>query len=122
MKIFCIAANYRKHNEELNFENSSTPIFFIKPETSLLRNNSDFYYPEFSKQIEESEKDIADLDEKIANYAKKYHANSKDSEKEDEIEQNRKDKIPVKDRSVVDMGRIFTLYQSRTQASVDEDA
>ncbi|MCQ2975656.1 MAG: fumarylacetoacetate hydrolase family protein [Bacteroidales bacterium] len=52
MKIFCIAANYRKHNEELNFENSSTPIFFIKPETSLLRNNSDFYYPEFSKQIE----------------------------------------------------------------------
>ncbi|MBR4441303.1 MAG: fumarylacetoacetate hydrolase family protein [Bacteroidales bacterium] len=52
MKIFCIAANYRKHNEELNFEVPKNPVFFIKPETALLRNNSDFYYPDFSHQIE----------------------------------------------------------------------
>lgn len=52
MKIICIAANYRSHNEEMNFERPAQPVFFIKPETALLRNNSDFYYPDFSKQIE----------------------------------------------------------------------
>jgi len=28
------------------------PIFFIKPETALLRNHYDFYIPEFSQQVE----------------------------------------------------------------------
>ena len=27
------------------------PLFFLKPETALLRNNEPFYYPEFSKEI-----------------------------------------------------------------------
>ena len=52
MKIFCIAANYRKHNEELGFVQPKTPVFFLKPETSLLRPGYDFYYPEFSQRIE----------------------------------------------------------------------
>lgn len=52
MKIFCIAANYRKHNEEINLSPDQTPIMFIKPETALLRNGFDFYIPEFSKQVE----------------------------------------------------------------------
>lgn len=52
MKIFCIAANYRKHNTELDFKEPENPIFFIKPETSLLRPGYDFYYPEFSNQVE----------------------------------------------------------------------
>ncbi len=52
MKLFCIAANYRKHGEEINLQPEDKPIFFMKPETSLLRNHYDFYIPEFSKQIE----------------------------------------------------------------------
>jgi len=52
MKIFCIAGNYRKHCEEFGMEPEVEPVFFIKPETSLLRNHYDFYIPEFSKQIE----------------------------------------------------------------------
>lgn len=52
MKIFCIAANYRKHGQEINLLPESNPIFFLKPETSLLRNHYDFYIPEFSNQIE----------------------------------------------------------------------
>jgi len=52
MKIFCIAANYRKHGEEINLKPGDKPIFFLKPETSLLRNHYDFYIPDFSKQIE----------------------------------------------------------------------
>ena len=52
MKIFCIAGNYRKHCEEFGMEPEVEPVFFIKPETSLLRNHYDFYIPEFSQQIE----------------------------------------------------------------------
>lgn len=52
MKIFCIAANYRKHGEEINLKPEDSPIFFLKPETSILRNHYDFYIPEFSNQIE----------------------------------------------------------------------
>ncbi len=52
MKIFCIAANYRKHGEEINLQPGQNPIFFLKPETSLLRNHYDFYIPDFSSQIE----------------------------------------------------------------------
>lgn len=52
MKIFCIAANYRKHGEEISLAPEKEPIFFLKPETSLLRNHYDFYIPEFSSQIE----------------------------------------------------------------------
>ncbi len=52
MKIFCIAANYRKHGQEINLQPGDKPIFFMKPETSLLRNHYDFYIPEFSSQIE----------------------------------------------------------------------
>lgn len=52
MKIFCMAANYRKHGEEINLKPEKQPVFFMKPETSLLRNHYDFYIPEFSNQIE----------------------------------------------------------------------
>lgn len=52
MKIFCVAANYPKHNAELNFKKPENPVFFLKPETSYLRNNSDFYIPDFAQNFE----------------------------------------------------------------------
>ena len=52
MKIFCIAANYRKHNEEIKMNAEAAPVMFLKPETALLRNHYDFYIPDFSNQIE----------------------------------------------------------------------
>ncbi len=52
MKIFCIAANYRRHNVEIGMEEEPEPVFFMKPETSLLRNHNDFYIPDFSRRIE----------------------------------------------------------------------
>ena len=52
MKIFCIAANYKKHNEEIKMNAEAVPVMFLKPETALLRNHYDFYIPDFSNQIE----------------------------------------------------------------------
>ncbi len=51
MKIICVGRNYIDHATELNNPIPSVPIFFLKPETALLRKNKPFFYPDFSKNI-----------------------------------------------------------------------
>ncbi len=51
MKIICIGRNYVDHAKELNNKVQDKPMFFMKPETSLLLNDRPFYYPGFSKEI-----------------------------------------------------------------------
>jgi 2-keto-4-pentenoate hydratase/2-oxohepta-3-ene-1,7-dioic acid hydratase in catechol pathway len=51
MKIICIGRNYVAHAEELKNEIPDEPVFFMKPDSSLLRNNEPFYIPEWSKEI-----------------------------------------------------------------------
>ncbi len=51
MKIICIGRNYTEHIKELNSAMPSAPVFFLKPDTSLLIRNRPFYYPSFSKEI-----------------------------------------------------------------------
>ncbi|MGB3464799.1 MAG: fumarylacetoacetate hydrolase family protein [Cyclobacteriaceae bacterium] len=51
MKIICVGRNYVAHIEELGNEKPTEPVIFSKPDSALLRNNDDFYYPDFSKDI-----------------------------------------------------------------------
>lgn len=51
MKIFCIGRNYLEHAKELQNEVPTTPVVFMKPPTALLKNNENFYLPDFSKEI-----------------------------------------------------------------------
>ena len=53
MKIFCIGRNYREHVAELHDGGTvpEEPLFFLKPDTALLRNNDPFYIPDFSNEI-----------------------------------------------------------------------
>lgn len=51
MKIICIGRNYIDHAKELNNPVPAEPIFFLKPESSQLRSNKPFFYPDFSKDI-----------------------------------------------------------------------
>jgi len=51
MKILCVGRNYAKHIEELKNAVPDEPVIFFKPDTALVRNNRDFYYPEYSKEI-----------------------------------------------------------------------
>ena len=50
MKIICIGRNYVAHAKEMNSPLPSTPIFFMKPESALLRTR-DFFYPKFTKNL-----------------------------------------------------------------------
>jgi acylpyruvate hydrolase len=51
MKIFCIGRNYNDHITEMGSEKPSEPLFFMKPETAIIRNNLPFFYPDFSREI-----------------------------------------------------------------------
>lgn len=51
MKIFCVGRNYTEHAKELNNAVPSSPVIFCKPETAVLKNNEDFYLPDFSNDI-----------------------------------------------------------------------
>ena len=51
MKIICIGRNYAEHAKEMNAAVPTEPVFFLKPDTALIRDNQPFYYPDFSKEI-----------------------------------------------------------------------
>ncbi len=51
MKIIAIGRNYAEHAKEMNSAVPKQPIFFMKPETSIIRNNKPFFYPDFSKEV-----------------------------------------------------------------------
>lgn len=49
MKIICVGRNYAKHAKELNNPLPTEPVIFTKPDSALLKNNADFYYPEITQ-------------------------------------------------------------------------
>jgi 2-keto-4-pentenoate hydratase/2-oxohepta-3-ene-1,7-dioic acid hydratase in catechol pathway len=51
MKIICIGRNYAEHAKEMRSEVPSEPVFFMKPDTALIKDNEAFYYPEFTKDL-----------------------------------------------------------------------
>jgi len=51
MKILCIGRNYSEHIKEMKAENLGSPVFFMKGENALVRNDDPFFYPDFSKEV-----------------------------------------------------------------------
>lgn len=50
MKIICIGRNYAAHAKELKNDLPTEPVFFMKPDTALLKEK-DFYLPDFTKDL-----------------------------------------------------------------------
>lgn len=51
MKVIAVGRNYIDHAKELNNPIPDKPVIFMKPDTALLKDNKDFYYPEFSNDV-----------------------------------------------------------------------
>lgn len=51
MKIICIGRNYADHAKEMNAPTPEFPLFFLKPDSSILPKRTPFYYPEFTKDL-----------------------------------------------------------------------
>jgi acylpyruvate hydrolase len=50
MKIICIGRNYAKHAKEMKADLPTEPVFFMKPDTALLKEEQ-FYFPDFTKDL-----------------------------------------------------------------------
>lgn len=50
MKIICIGRNYAEHAKEMKADLPKEPVFFMKPDTALLKEE-DFYIPDFTKDL-----------------------------------------------------------------------
>lgn len=50
MKIICIGRNYAEHAKEMKADLPTEPVFFMKPDTALLKE-TDFYFPDFTKDL-----------------------------------------------------------------------
>lgn len=51
MKIICIGLNYRQHALEMGWNIPEEPVVFLKPDSSILKNNKPFFLPGFSDNI-----------------------------------------------------------------------
>ncbi|MDO5759701.1 MAG: fumarylacetoacetate hydrolase family protein [Bacteroidota bacterium] len=51
MKIICVGRNYIEHIKELGNEKPESIVFFLKPDTALVKDNEDFYLPDFSHNV-----------------------------------------------------------------------
>lgn len=51
MKVIAVGRNYVDHAKELNNPVPENPVIFMKPDTAILKDNKDFYFPDFSKDI-----------------------------------------------------------------------
>lgn len=50
MKIICIGRNYAAHAREMKADVPTELVFFMKPDTALLKDK-DFYIPDFTKDL-----------------------------------------------------------------------
>lgn len=51
MKIICIGRNYAEHAKEMKSEVPAEPVFFMKPDTALLKDGDPFYFPDFTSDL-----------------------------------------------------------------------
>lgn len=72
MKIICIGRNYADHAKEMNAAVPTEPVFFLKPDTSLLKEGSDFYYPEFTNDLHYECEIVVRIDKVGKNIAEKF--------------------------------------------------
>ena len=72
MRIFAVGRNYAEHIKELNNERPDEPVIFTKPDTALLRNNSPFFYPDFSKDIHHEVELVLRICKEGKNIAEKF--------------------------------------------------
>ncbi len=52
MKIICIGRNYALHAQELGNELPAEPLFFLKPDSSILTRKHAFYLPEWTDDVQ----------------------------------------------------------------------
>jgi len=74
MKIIAIGRNYTDHAKEMDNPLPEVPIFFLKPDSSLIKNNKPFFLPDFSSEIHHEVEIVVKID-RLGKNIKKNFAN-----------------------------------------------
>ena len=74
MKILAVGWNYPKHNAELgeSVVRPTNPTIFSMPETALLKDNSPFYLPDFSNDIQYETEVVVRIEKMGKNISKQF--------------------------------------------------
>jgi len=72
MKIICIGRNYASHAKELNNPIPEEPVIFMKPDSSLIRNNQPFFIPDFSTDVHHEVELVVKIDKLGKHIEKKF--------------------------------------------------
>jgi acylpyruvate hydrolase len=72
MKIICIGRNYADHAKEMNAEVPIEPVFFMKPDTAILKDGQDFYFPDFTTDLHYECELVIRIDKVGKNIAEKF--------------------------------------------------
>ncbi|MCD6113016.1 MAG: fumarylacetoacetate hydrolase family protein [Bacteroidales bacterium] len=72
MKIICIGRNYKEHAKEFDNPVPEKPIFFLKPQSSLLLRNRPFFYPDYSNDIQYETELVIKIDKLGKNIQEKF--------------------------------------------------
>ncbi len=75
MKVICIGRNYIEHAKELNNPVPKTPMFFMKPDTSIVFNNNPVYYPEHTKNMHYEVEIVLKINKKGKFISEKFASN-----------------------------------------------
>jgi fumarylpyruvate hydrolase len=51
MKIICVGLNYRAHALEMGKAIPVDPTIFLKPDSSIIKNNKPFFIPDFTEEL-----------------------------------------------------------------------
>jgi acylpyruvate hydrolase len=71
MKIICIGRNYAEHAKELKNDIPDEPLFFLKPDTALLKEK-DFYFPNFTNDLHYECEIVVKIDKVGKNIVEKF--------------------------------------------------
>jgi len=72
MKIICIGRNYANHAKELNNPIPKEPVIFMKPDSSIIRNNQPFFIPDFSNDVHHEVELVVKIKKLGKHIAKKF--------------------------------------------------
>ena len=72
MKVICIGRNYTSHAKELNNPVPKEPVIFMKPDSSILRNNQPFFVPDFSEDVHHEVEIVIKINKLGKHIAKKF--------------------------------------------------
>ena len=75
MKILCVGLNYKLHNDEMKrtaVDIPADPVLFMKPDSSLLKDNKPFYLPDFSDNIQHELEVVVKINKVGKNIAERF--------------------------------------------------